>query len=99
MHGGLGTQCDQTHRPHRLALALELERLEVLDLAPVPYASVGLAADQDLAGLRGLLEPGGDVDGVPRAELLPRSGVAGDDLAGVDARTNGDADAEVPLEV
>ncbi len=44
-----------------------------------------MLADQDLVAVRGLLEPGGHVDGVAAGEPLPQRGVAGDHLAGVDA--------------
>ena len=66
----------------RLRLAPEPERLDRLDLNRIAGEADRLLADQDLARLRGLLEPGGDVDGVAGGEPLLG---AGDDLAGVHA--------------
>ena len=68
-----------------LGLALQLERLDRLDLDAVPDEPVGQLAEQHLALGRRLLEPRGDVDGVAGDESLAGRRVAGDDLAGVDA--------------
>ena len=54
-----------------LGLALQLERLDHLDLDGVPHEPVGRLADQDLVGRRGLLEARRDVDRVARHEPLP----------------------------
>ena len=48
----------------RLTLPLEDERRGLLRIDRPAYEPVGLLADQDLAGLGGLLEPCRDVDGV-----------------------------------
>jgi hypothetical protein len=69
----------------RLGLALQLERLDLLDLDAVLDEPVRQLAEQDLALAGGLLEAGGDVDGVACDEPLAGRGVAGDDLARVDA--------------
>src|SRR5207244_6381417 len=76
-------------RGHRLALALELERPHRLDLDRVTRQPTRLLADQDLAWLRRLLQPCGDVDGVTRGEPFLR---AGDHLAGADADSTLDAE-------
>ena len=55
----------------------------VLDLDAAEREPVRAGADQDLARLRGLLEAGGDVDGLAGGE--GRVGVVGDDLARLDA--------------
>ena len=66
----------------RLCLSLECERLDLLHLDRVAHERERRRAEQDLAGLRRLLEPGGDVDGVARRQPLLG---ACDHLAGVDA--------------
>ena len=66
---------EQPERRHRLRLALELERLDRLDLDRVPHERERRLADQDLARLRRLLEPRGDVDRVAGREHAPRSPV------------------------
>ena len=75
-------QREQAVRRDRLRLALQLERLDRLRPRPRRARAHASRADQDLAGLRRLLEPRGDVDGVAGREPLGR---AGDHLAGVDA--------------
>ena len=72
----------QPVRRDGFGLALQLERLDRLGLDRVAHEGERLVADQDLARLRGLLEAGGDVDGVAGGEALLGSG---HDLAGVDA--------------
>ena len=77
-----------------LALALELQRLDRLDLDRVAHQPVGHLAEVDLVRRRRLLEPRGDVDGVAGGQLLVGRGVVvGDDLAGVDAGAVGELDA------
>ena len=49
-----------------LGLALQLERLDRLDLDGVAHEPVGRLADQHLVGRRRLLEPRRDVDRVAR---------------------------------
>jgi len=65
----------------RFRFPLRLYRRNRLDLDRAVHQPQRLFAEQDLAGLGGLLEPSGDVDGVAGGEsfLGPR-----DDLAGVD---------------
>ncbi len=79
--GRLRVDVEQPIRRDGGALALELE-LDGLDLHRVPDELLRLLPDQDLAGLRVLLEPGRDVDGVARDE---RVALAGHDLARVHA--------------
>ena len=73
---------DQAVRLDRLRLALQLERLDRLDVDGATHELHRLRADVHLVRRRGLLEPRGDVDRVAGDEPLAR---AGDDLAGVDA--------------
>ena len=63
----------------RLGLALQGQRLDRLDLDGILGQLQRRVADQDLARLGGLLEPGGEVDRVTGGQALRR---AGDDLAG-----------------
>jgi hypothetical protein len=69
-------------RRRAVPISLRLYRRNRLDLDRAAYQPQRLFTEQDLAGLGGLLEPGGDVDSVAGGEpfLGPR-----DDLAGVDA--------------
>ena len=79
-------------RGDRIRLPLERERCDRLDLDRAAGEQAGLLADQDLARLGGLLQPGGDVDGVAGGE--PLLGTR-DDLAGVHAGTQKQRDAVV----
>jgi hypothetical protein len=54
---------------------------------------------QNLARLGGLLEPCGDVDGIPGREGLALGRVARNHLACVDARAHGDREAPLALEL
>ncbi len=89
----------ETVRGDALRLPLQLERLDLLDVDVVAYEAVGEVSEQDLLGARSLLEPRGDVHGVPRHEPLARGGIARDDLAGVHARPDGQTNAPVPLQL
>ena len=60
------------------ALPFSVERLDGLGLDRLPREPQRPLAEEDLAGPRSLLEPGGDVDRVTRREPLRG---AGDDLA------------------
>ena len=79
----------QPVRGDGFGLALQLERLDRLGLDRVTRRGPASLAEQDLAGLRGLLQAGGDVDRVAGGEPLLRSG---DDLAGVHADASLDAE-------
>jgi hypothetical protein len=68
----------------RVSLPLQYERLDRLDLDRAACEQAGLLADQDLARLGGLLEPGGNIDRIAGGQTLLGTG---DDLAGVDADT------------
>ena len=83
---------DEPERGHRLALPLQLERLDRLHGDGVAHERQRRSADQDLARWRGLLQPGRHVDGVARHERLA---FAGHDLAGIDAGTEGEGDGEL----
>ena len=57
------------------------------------------SSEEHLLLARGLLEPGGDVHGVPGDEALVRGRVAGDDLPGVHAGADREPHAPVALEL
>jgi hypothetical protein len=80
-------------------LAFDLERGYLLDTNGVPHEALRLAADQNLARARRLLEPLGDVNGVAGHEPLTGCGVARDDLAGVDAEADLEPDPQSALEL
>jgi hypothetical protein len=73
----------------RLCLTLQLDWFDCLRFHSVEDETQGLAANQDLAWLGRLLQPGRDVDGVAGREPLLR---ARDDLAGVHADPRLDAE-------
>ena len=78
---------DESDKPIRrdpLGLALQLERLDLLDVDEVAHELIRQPADQDLVCGSGLLQAGCRVDGVAGHEPLPGGRVAGDHLAGVD---------------
>ena len=84
---------DQPERGDGLGLALERQRRDGLDLDLVAREAVGQGPEDDLAGTRRLLEPRRRVDRVAGDQPLPGAGVAGDDLAGVDADVVAQLDA------
>ena len=65
-----GKRVHEAERRHRFRLALQLERLDRLDLDRSAYELEGRLADQDLARIGGVLEPRGDVDRVPGRQSL-----------------------------
>ncbi len=69
---GVLAHADEAVGGHGLGLALELERLDLLDVDVVANEPVREVAEQDLLGTGSLLEAGGDVDGVARHEPLAR---------------------------
>ncbi len=66
---------------NRLRLALQLERLERLDVGCVANERERRLADQHVSGWGRLLQPSGDVDGIPGREplLRPRHHLPGHD--------------------
>ena len=86
-------------RRHSLGLALQLERLDLLDVDVVAYEAVREVSQQDLLRAGGLLEARRDVDGVARDEPLARGWIASDDLPCVHARAHREADTPVTLEL
>ena len=61
------------HEPvcrNRLGLAFQLERLDRFDLDRAAYELEGRLADQDLVGVGGVLQAGGDIDRVPGRQPL-----------------------------
>ena len=90
MHG------DEPVGRHRLGLALEPERRQRLDGDRVAHEPVRLAAQEDLAGLRRLLQPRRQVHRVAHREALRPSRAAGDDFTRVDPGA-GDESCPPPL--
>jgi hypothetical protein len=89
----VGGDPQQPPRRHRRRLAPERQRPGVLGRHGVVNEPVGGLADEDLAGLRLLLEAGGDVHGVAQDDRLSDGPLAGEDLARVDAGPHGDGEA------
>ena len=65
---------DQPVRHDRSRLSLQGLRLEDIDDSCVPRQAIRLVADQDLAGLRRLLQPRRNVDCIARCKPLLRAG-------------------------
>ena len=85
-HGVIARRCSLFHGQQAVGLdglgfPLQLERRKPLDGDALANEVQCLAAEQNLAGVRGLLQPGRNVDGVSSCEALLGSG---NDLAGVD---------------
>ena len=93
------THGEQPIGADQAALALELERLDRLDLDGVAHEAVGQIADEDLARRRGLFQPRRGVDRVAGHEPLSTGRIAGDDLARIHACAVRQTDAERPLEL
>ena len=93
------THAEEPVRRNTLGLALQLQRLDGLDLDRVPDEPIGRLADQHVECGRGLLEPRGHVHRVARHEALCARRVAGDDLARVDPGPVLEPDAPAPLEL
>src|SRR6266508_4548551 len=90
--GRAGDDSEQAPRVDRLRLSLQGQRLDRLGEYGIPYESVRRVADQDLAGARRRREPLRQGDRVPGGKGLPLGRIAGDDLAGVDSRADGELD-------
>ena len=88
-----------TERGHRLGLALRRDRLARFVLDRVAREPFGERADDDLAGLRSRLQPGGDVDGVARHQEVALLARPGDHLAAVHADPQREGEPEIPTEV
>ena len=97
----VGARPDLVEAPgvHVFTLALEGERPERAGADPVLDEPVGLLSEQDLAGLRRLLQARGDVERVTAGDRLPRGGVADDDLARVDPHSRPEPHAPAGLEL
>ena len=80
-------------RLDRLGLALDGQRRDRLGLDGVRDEPVGVAAEQDLARPRRLLEPRRDVDRVAGGERAAGDGRAGHRLAGVEPDPDRELDA------
>ncbi len=78
--------------PHRLRLALEVERRHLLHVEDATDVTEGGVGDEDPVHRSGGLEPGGDVDGIANRHPLLLAAVAhcpDHHLAGVDAHPHG----------
>ena len=87
-HAGRLLSCSDAHqaeRRHRLALALELERFDRLDLRDPAGEVEGLGSEIDRAREGSLLQPRRDVHGVAGDERRACRWITGYDLTGVDA--------------
>jgi hypothetical protein len=80
-------------------LAFQRKRLGGVDGQGVTNESIRLLAEEDLARFRGLLEAGGDVDGIAARIEVACGRVADDDLARVDACADGQGDATLPRQL
>ena len=95
--GGFGCQFEQP--PRRLGAGCpERIRIDRLGSHSVPHEPLGLLVEEDLVGVRGLLQPGGKVDRVSGDQRSSR-GRAGHDVAGVHCRPERDRDVPVTLEL
>ena len=92
----LGLHREEPVRLERFGLALRGQRRRRFGLDAVAHEPVGLLAEQYLAGLGSLLEPGSHVDRIAGGEPLLG---ARDDLAGVYAHAELEARAVVPFEL
>ncbi|CAM5576760.1 hypothetical protein SGRI78S_06751 [Streptomyces griseus subsp. griseus] len=94
----LGVVRAQRQQPvglHAVPLALQPQRPGGFGPHRRARGEQGLRADQDLAGARVLLQPGGDVDGLPGDQGLPGGRVrTRHHLPGVDADPGGQLDAQ-----
>ncbi len=91
--GGAGKHVVEPPRRDRLRLPFELERRDRLGDDRVAHEPDRRVADEDLPSSRSGFEPLRDVDCVAGRERLALLRVAGDHLAGVDARAHLDPDA------
>src|SRR5439155_19424684 len=83
--GGDRSDLEQAVGANRLALALDLELAERLQLGDVVDEPARELADDDLARVGRLLEPGGDADGLGGDDPLARGGLCSHRLAGLDS--------------
>jgi len=83
MPGRVGPDAEEPEAGHRVALALQGERRHRFDGDRVADELPGPLADEDLAGVRRLLQPGGHVHGVADDHVLATDGVADHHLPGV----------------
>ena len=97
--GSVVKHLDQPPSRDLFGLTLERERLGTLSAYRLADEAVRRVAQEDLAGLCGLLEAGGDVHCITGREGLPCAGVAGDDLAGVDPDAMGKARTPMLLQL
>ena len=91
--------CANRHQPvrnDRLGLALQLERRQRLDRYQLAEQLDRFRPEEDLVGLRGLLQTSSDVDRVTRCQPFLRSR---DDLAGVDTDPHSKPRAEVAFQL
>jgi hypothetical protein len=96
---GPGDDVQEPYRGDGLGLPLQLHRGHHLNPHSVADQAVRGRAQQDVTGAGRLLEPSGNVDGVPRGQRLPLGRIARHDLAGVDAGSDLDGDPAVPFKL
>ena len=94
-----GAHRQEPVRGHSLGLALQRKRLHRNDLDGVLDEPVGELADQDVVRRSSLLEPRGDVHGIPGHEPLPADRLARHDLARVDPDPVLEGDPPAPREL
>ena len=98
----LRAQADDAVELDRLALALELDLAQVVEIERVGHEALGVGADHDGARLRGGLHACGDVHRVAERRVLVaqvRADVADDDRPGVDPGADAELDAALLLEL
>jgi hypothetical protein len=94
----MGIDVQEAQGRHAAGLALEGERRHAHRLDDMCDELVRSLSQEDLPGLRGLLEASGRVDGVARDECLPAPGIPRHDLSGLHAGACDECRSEPLLE-
>ena len=89
----------EPERLYRLGLAVQLQRLDRIDLDRIPEQPPRQRPDQDLAVGGRLLQPGGNIDRIAGGERRPRPEITGHHLACVDADPHTDPNAALALQL
>ena len=95
----LRTYGDEAKGGDGLRLALGRDRINLLGGDCLCDEAKRRLAEQDLTGVRVLLQSGGDIDRIACHECLSRARVSGDHFAGVHADPQRQPGAVAPLEV
>ena len=93
--GSVGEDLEQPEGRDPSDLSLQHQRFNRDGANRGPHQPPRFGPEQDLAGRSHLFQPGGDVDGVTGDQALPRRGIAGDNISGVDAGPDLEPDAAV----